>query len=77
MKIFKILLCAAPALFVACSDGVPTVQDPHSPVVNGQTMSPKDFLNTYCAGKSENATCESIRNAMAKDATKGALPKGW
>lgn len=64
---------------VACTekDTVPKVADAHAPVVDGQKMTSKDFLNKYCSGKTPSSTCEEVKNAMAKDATKGVLPKGW
>ena len=80
MKINIITACIALACtVVACTekDTVPKVADAHAPVVDGQKMTSKDFLNKYCSGKTSSSTCEEVKNAMAKDATKGALPKGW
>jgi hypothetical protein len=77
MKKLLILTIAAMGFLTACSDGVPKVEDPHKPVVDGQQMTPKNFLEKYCVGKTGSATCDSVKNAMAKDATKGDLPKGW
>ncbi len=74
----KIRLCIAllPALLlVACSDGVPRVEDPHNIVVDGQKITQATFLRTYCAGKSSNETCMRVLQAKQWDSTRGPMPK--
>lgn len=68
-----VLLC----MLAACSDQVPHITDPHKPVVDGETMSPKAFLERYCAQAPAHTTCVAVKTAMSRDATKGELPKGW
>lgn len=66
-------------LLAACSDDVPKVVDPHNPTVNGRTMKSSEFFQTYCRGKPsyENATCQRVKAAMAQDAARPNIPKGW
>lgn len=64
-------------LLSACGDGVPKIENPHKVVVDGKNMTQANFLQTYCIGKVGNETCDKVKNAMSKDATKSALPKGW
>ncbi len=63
------------ALLTACSDDVPTVEDPHNVVVDGEKMTQADFLQKHCVAKTGNENCEKVKNAMSKDATKGAVPR--
>lgn len=66
-------------LLTACSDGVPKIADPRNPVVNGQALKPREFLQTYCHGKPsyESATCQRVKTVMAQDAARPNLPRGW
>ena len=43
-------------LLSACSDDVPTVDDPHNIVINGEKMKQTDFIKKYWAN------CPSIAN---------------
>lgn len=65
------LIIAFTTLVSACNDGVPTVEDPHNPKVDGATVKPFDFLKAYCNGKQSNETCQKVRNAMSIDAVNG------
>lgn len=72
---FTLLLAV---LLSACSDGVPHVEDPHHPVdASGNPIKGTEFLQKYCAGKSNNETCTKIQQAVNADSTKGGIPKGW
>lgn len=77
MKKAFIAVTLISTLLSACSDGVPRVADPHLPIVDGETMTPGMFLERYCEGKIDSATCEKVRKARSLDAAKPSLPKGW
>lgn len=77
MKIKLITAAMLLALLSACSDQVPTIEDPHHPNVNGAAMTPNAFLEKYCVGKIDNATCAKVRTANSLDAAQPRLPKGW
>lgn len=77
----KILLVALlpTLLLTACNDGdgVPKLDDPHQPVVDGQKMTKTAFLEKYCIAKDTNETCIKVKHAVGQDMTRGKLPKGW
>jgi hypothetical protein len=54
---------------------VPKIDDPHNVVVDGQKMTQADFLQKYCISRAGNETCDKVKNAMDKDATKGVIPR--
>ncbi|MCX2694515.1 hypothetical protein OO256_26600 [Pseudomonas sp. DCB_CB] len=87
---FNKVICAsviiAGALLAGCNekaeDGrqiVPTVSDASKPVVDGVTLTPKQFLERFCTGSAvdKNGTCPSVQREMVKQSTQGELPKGW
>lgn len=73
-KIIFVALVPVVLLF-GCGDDVPKVSDPHNVIVDGQKMTQADFLQKYCVGKAGNETCDKVKNAMSKDATKGTIPR--
>lgn len=76
-KIFALIFLPFIAL-VGCSDGVPHVEDPHHPVdASGKPIKGADFVQKYCAGKSNNETCSKVATAVSKDSTRKGVPKGW
>lgn len=76
MKINTAFLTTSLALLLAaCGDSVPAVSDPHKPTVDGVAMRQQDFLMKYCDGKTSNETCQQVRGAMARDSTKGTIPR--
>lgn len=77
MEIKSVAAAMLLALLSACSDQVPSVADPHHPNVDGVATTPSAFLEKYCVGKIDNATCEKVRTASSLDAAQPRLPKGW
>ena len=63
------------AFLIGCGDGVPKVEDYSNVVVDGQKMTQSQFLQKHCVNKSTNDTCNRVKNAMSKDATKGVVPR--
>lgn len=59
-------------VLVGCGDSVPNVQDPRNIVVAGQAMTQQQFLEKYCAGKTQNQTCNKVHRAMMFDSTHSA-----
>lgn len=51
----------------ACSKGVPTVSNIDNIVVDGKTLTKKEFIDTYCAGQTGNTTCISVGNALSQE----------
>jgi len=67
----KIVLTVAVALFVGgCNDPVPHVEDPRNIVISGQPMTPRAFVDKYCADQTDNENCVKVRRAMVADSTK-------
>lgn len=70
----RILMVATIAgLLVGCApepDPVPSVDDPRNIVVDGQPMTPRAFVDKYCADKTGHETCVKVRRVMGADATK-------
>jgi len=62
-------------LLSACTDDVPTVDDPHNIVINGEKMKQTDFIKKYCIDKPTNGTCLKVEHAISQDATKGEVPR--
>lgn len=54
----------------ACSKGVPTVSNIDNIVVDGKTLTKKEFIDTYCAGQTGNTTCISVGNALSQEEAK-------
>ena len=78
MKNFKLAVFLAFFILTACSqDEVPSVEDPHHIMMDGNKITQQEFLKKYCVSKPENETCAKVRNAMSLDSTKGQMPKGW
>jgi hypothetical protein len=75
MKKTFVLALFPSLILAACGNGVPKVSDPHNIVVDGQKMTQANFLQTYCVGKVGNETCDKVKNAMSRDATKGTVPR--
>ncbi len=75
MKKIIVLALLPIVLLTACSDDVPKVDDPHNVVVDGQKMTQANFLQRYCISRAGNETCDKVKNAMDKDATKGVIPR--
>lgn len=76
MRTFS-LLGLLPALLLAGCHDVPSVDDPHRVVVDGHPMTQLAFLDQYCQGQQVHPTCNAVSQAMVRDATRGAMPKGW
>lgn len=74
----RIFALVVPALLLAaCGDSVPKVEDPHNIVVDGQPMTQAAFIEKYCAGKSDNATCMTVLAAKRQDSTRGKETVKW
>jgi hypothetical protein len=69
------LVPAMIGLLSACTDDVPTVDDPHNIVISGQKVKQFEFLQTYCVENPANGTCLKVKNAMALDSAKGEVPR--
>ncbi len=65
----------ASAFLFGCGDGVPKVDDYSNVVVDGKKMTQAQFLQKHCVNKPTNETCNRVKNAMSKDATKGVVPR--
>ena len=52
---------------LACGQEVPSVDDPHNIVVNGEKMSQADFLDKYCIGKENHPTCSKVLDAATRN----------
>lgn len=76
MKRFIALIIPA-LLLAACGDDVPKVEDPHNIVVDGQPMTQAAFIEKYCAGKADNATCMTVLAAKRQDSTRGKEKVKW
>ena len=67
-------------LLAACNkpDSVPNVDDVNNIIVDGQTMTPSQFMEKYCYGKTDNETCLKVSQAHKKNFLNNkTLPKGW
>ncbi|MGZ8215804.1 hypothetical protein [Methylomagnum sp.] len=60
------LIAILAALLSACASGIPSVDDPLHPVVDGESVPSVQFLQKYCMGENMNATCSEVRNAVAE-----------
>ena len=69
------LVPAIIGLLSACTDDVPTVDDPHNIVINGEKIKQTDFIKKYCIDKPTNGTCLKVEHAISQDATKGEAPR--
>lgn len=63
-------------LLAACNK-VPAVADPHHITIDGQPLTQMAFLERYCSGQPLQPTCAAVSQAMLRDATRGAVAKGW
>lgn len=77
MKRFIALIVPALLLAACGDDGVPKVEDPHNIVVDGQSMTQAAFIEKYCAGKADNATCMTVLAAKRQDSTRGKEKVNW
>jgi|APEBP8051072661_1049379.scaffolds.fasta_scaffold00625_9 uncharacterized protein YcfL len=77
MKRFIALIIPALLLAACGDDGVPKVEDPHNIVVDGQPMTQAAFIEKYCAGKADNATCMTVLAAKRQDSTRGKEKVKW
>ena len=61
-------------ILVGCSDPVPTVGNPvpQQIVVGPDTLTQQQFLEKYCAGKSDHETCNRVSQAMAMSSGKSS-----
>lgn len=64
------------AVSLSACTGIPTVEDPGHPEVDGESMSSVQFLQTYCMGENDNITCNDVRNALAQDLKSLSPPGG-
>jgi len=70
------LIAVFTALFLsACGSNVPEVDDPDNIVIDGEKLTKAQFLERFCAGKSDNETCMKILQANRKSSTRGEMPK--
>ena len=46
-------------------------------VVDGQPMTQAAFIEKYCAGKADNATCMTVLAAKRQDSTRGKEKVKW
>ena len=66
----KLIFASACVLLGAgCSDPVPSVNNPHNIIINGESMTQQAFLEKYCAGKTQHETCNKVYRAMIADST--------
>ncbi len=68
------MLCT---MLAGCGQHIPDVDNPRKIVVDGKPMTARDFLNRYCQGQLLHPSCVSVSRVIAKDATRGPMPKGW
>jgi hypothetical protein len=61
-------------LLSACGDSVPHVSDPENIIVDGQKMTQRDFVEKYCAAKTDEESCVLVRRAMFTSSGKGKTP---
>jgi hypothetical protein len=75
-RVFGLMMVAV--LLVACSDGVPKVDDPNHPLdASGKSISGLEFIKKYCVSEALNKDCMKVRNAVSLNSDKGGLPKGY
>lgn len=65
------------ALLNACGDGIPPVDDVNNIIVNGKTITKKDYLDTYCRGKETNQYCARVLVAYKSETFKKPGNKNW
>ncbi len=59
-------------------DSVPNVGDVNNIIVDGQKMTPSQFMEKYCYGKTDNETCLKVSQVHKKNFLNNkSLPKGW
>jgi hypothetical protein len=63
--VFSLVVVAAMGLSLqACTknevDGVPNVADVKNIVINGETLTPRQFLDKYCLQHQMNETCAAV-----------------
>jgi hypothetical protein len=68
---YKIILSILTGLIlVACGDSVPKVMDPENIVVDGKSMTQREFVDQYCREQTDNESCVLVRRAMVAGSTK-------
>ena len=76
----KIQIILSVILLASCNkpDSVPTVDDVNNIIVDGQKMTPSQFMEKYCYGKTDNETCLKVSQVHKKNFLNNkSLPKGW
>jgi len=74
-KLFTAIICLFSLTLAGCGDGVPKIDDPAKPVVDGKAMTTNDFIGKYCIGKRDNPTCIKVVAAYHKESTRGKINK--
>ena len=69
-KVLAITLCISALLLSGCNDGVPKIDDPAKPVVDGKEMTTSEFLEKYCIAKKDNETCMRVLVERGKQSTR-------
>ena len=57
-------------LLTACNEGIPSIDDPHNIIVDGQKMKQDEFLEKFCVAKLNNETCLKVQAAYSQDMAK-------
>jgi hypothetical protein len=70
MQYKTILSIIAGVILAACGDSVPTITDPDNIVVDGKSMTQREFVDQYCRKKTDNENCVLVRRAMVTGSTK-------
>ena len=76
----KITIIISIILLASCNkpDSVPTVDDVNNIMVDGNKMTPSQFMEKYCYGKTDNETCLKVSQVHKKNFLNNkSLPKGW
>ncbi len=76
----KIQIILSVILLASCDkpDSVPTVDDVNNIMVDDNKMTPSQFMEKYCYGKTDNETCLKVSKAHKKNFLNNkSLPKGW
>ena len=76
----KIQIILSVILLASCNkpDSVPNVDDVNNIIVDGQKMTPSQFMEKYCYGKTDNETCLKVSQVHKKNFLNNkSLPKGW
>lgn len=61
-------------------EGIPAVDNPENPVVNGKSITPREFSSQYCDNQRAefSMTCIAVRKAIKNNWNPlGGIPNAW